>query len=77
MGSEEHHLIVDIGNSFIKLAIFGNSELLFNKSYSRLLVSDLKEVYQSYNVTHAIYANVRKKEPRFVQHLAKKFHLIK
>ena len=70
------NLIVDIGNSFIKLAVFQSEELLFRKAYKGLLVGEIKRLKTKYNFEGVILSSVRQKNPRFVQHLEKNYHLL-
>ena len=70
------YLIIDIGNSRIKLAVFRDDQIVFHKSYDKVLVRDLNTIRKKYPFENAIYSSVRKSQPGFVQHLKKNYHLL-
>jgi len=70
------NLIVDIGNSFIKLAIYKGDKLVTKKSQKTVLVRDIKAIFKKYKFKNVIVSTVRQKNPRFVQHLSKNYHLL-
>lgn len=70
MKKPEHFLVIDIGNSLIKLAVFRGEEMVFRKTYDTLLVKDLKKLKAKYSFKHAIYASVRDKSPGFLRYLS-------
>lgn len=67
------NLIVDIGNSFIKLAIFSDGEMTFFKRYKKVNVYDLKQLKKKFDFEKVIISSVRKSHPYFVKHLIKKY----
>ncbi len=71
------NLIVDIGNSFIKLAIYKDDDLKFFKRFVKVRVKDIQSLVKRYPFRSAIVSSVRKTEPYFIQHLDKNYHLIK
>jgi len=70
------NLILDIGNTFIKLAIYANDEIVYYKRYEKLLVKDIQLLRKKYPFTQSIISTVRKSLPYVVQHLQKNYHLI-
>lgn len=70
------NLLVDIGNTFIKIAIYNSGEIVFNKKYKLYLVKDLNNLRKKYAFTKAIVSSVRKNNPYFVQHLSKNYNLV-
>ena len=42
------NLLIDIGNSFSKVAVYGNQERLFFSVYKNISVKDLKEIVLSF-----------------------------
>lgn len=74
--TQTNNLIVDIGNSFIKLAVYKDRVLVFKKSLKTVLVRDIKAIYKKYGFNHVIVSTVRQNNPRFVQHLNKNYHLL-
>jgi type III pantothenate kinase len=73
---QKHSLIIDIGNSFIKCAVFRENEIVFYKRTKKLLVSDIKQLKSQFGFEKAIYSSVRKNNPKFVQHLIQNYHLL-
>jgi len=73
---KQYYLVVDVGNSFMKLAVFSNDHIVYVKSYNKILVKDIKQIRKKYPFKHAIYASVRKKQSQFIQHLSNNYHLI-
>ncbi|MDA8692713.1 type III pantothenate kinase [Saprospiraceae bacterium] len=69
------NLIIDIGNSFIKLAIYEKDKIVFFKRYTKVRVSDINEIRKKYPFAKAILSSVRKSHPYFIQHLQGKYHL--
>jgi len=69
-------LIIDIGNSFIKLSIFEGDKIVFFKRYVKVLVKDINALRKKYPFTKAIVSSVRKSLPYFIQHLQKNYHLL-
>ncbi len=67
------NLCIDIGNSFIKIAIFDRDEIKYFKSKKDWLVGDLKKLHKKYAYTHCIISTVRNKLPRFWAHLDRNF----
>jgi len=68
-------LIVDIGNSFFKLAIFRDDEMVFFKRFVKVRVKDLNEIRKKFPFQSAIVSSVRKKNAYFIQHLKHNYHL--
>ena len=73
----EHRLVVDIGNTLIKLAVFKSDTLVFETKAKSFLVRDIKALKDKYGFQSCIYMNVRANEPRFIQHLRRNNHLYK
>jgi len=71
------NLCIDIGNSFVKIAIFNNAkEMVFFKRYVKLLVADIRKLKKKYDFSNVIISSVRKNPLSFFQHLEKNYHLI-
>ena len=71
-----YYLVIDIGNSRIKLAVFKADQIVYNKSFEKILVSDIKRLQKRFPFAEAIYSTVRERNPRFLQHLSRNYHLI-
>ncbi len=69
------NLIIDIGNTFIKLAIYNDDKLLFLERYKKVRVSDINDIRKKYPFQKAILSSVRRSHPYFIQHLQKNYHL--
>ena len=70
------NLIVDIGNSFIKLAIYKHGKLLEVQRHTKVLVKDIKDLYVKYLFDKSIVSSVRKKNPYFLTYLKKHHKLL-
>lgn len=70
------NLIIDIGNTFIKLAIYEDDRILFLKRYKKVLVKDIKNLYKKYPFSKSIVSSVRKTEAYFLKYLTKHHSLI-
>lgn len=54
------NLVIDIGNTLIKIAVFAQDELLYTTSYSLLDAETLFNITDQYQVNKAIISSVRK-----------------
>lgn len=70
------HLVIDIGNSFIKLAVYKNRKQIYKTIREKVLVSDIKKWNKKFGFNKAILSTVRKSKPAFIQHLDKNYHLL-
>jgi type III pantothenate kinase len=70
------NLIVDIGNSFMKLAIYQDGELLEVSRHKKVLVKDIKALHAEYPFSRSIVSSVRKEKPYFLSYLAKHHKLL-
>lgn len=53
------NLVVDIGNTLIKVAVFSQNKIIFNKNYDSLSASNTKSILEEFNIVNAIISNVR------------------
>jgi type III pantothenate kinase len=56
------NLVVDIGNTYIKIAVFERDELLHNNQYRSVDASLINKLLVDYKVTRAIISSVKKKD---------------
>ena len=70
------NLVIDIGNSFIKVAIFKEGELVFHMREKKIRVADIKKIHQKYPFKKSILSSVRIANPYFVRHLIANYKLI-
>ncbi|KPK83651.1 MAG: hypothetical protein AMS27_12285 [Bacteroides sp. SM23_62_1] len=69
------NLIIDIGTSFTKIAVFHNQEILFKKVLPDISSEHLSSLTHDFpHLRHAILSNVRKKVPALLKLLKKKFN---
>lgn len=52
-------LVIDIGNTFIKMAVFDETDLLGVGSYKAIIEQDLQDLFQAYYITSAIISTVK------------------
>jgi len=65
------NLTIDIGNSFIKYGIFKNGNLIFDGRCEKLLVRDVKKLYEKYKFGNCLLSTTRKSLPRFTNYMVK------
>lgn len=53
------NLVIDIGNTHIKLAVFSGSEILHTARYEFVNIDSIDSILQQYNVNKAIISSVR------------------
>ncbi|NAY92116.1 type III pantothenate kinase [Muricauda sp. JGD-17] len=74
------NLVIDIGNTLIKYAVFRNGTMLFyDSSESELFLSKIKEIFDHYpNIDHAIISSVGKldRKERDIVALFSKVHVL-
>jgi type III pantothenate kinase len=56
------NLVVDIGNTYIKIAVFEHDELLYNNQYQAVDASLINKLLIDYKVTKAIISSVKKQD---------------
>ena len=70
------YLIIDIGNTFIKLAIFQDGKIVYNKRVKKVLVRDIKAINKKYPFSASIVSSVRVKSAYFIEYLKKNHNLL-
>jgi type III pantothenate kinase len=71
------NLAIDIGNTFTKIVVFKQDEMLVNKQLSIVDVKDINELLDEYPIKKAIISSVKKKEDEeWLQILAQKAPLL-
>jgi len=72
------NLIIDIGNSFVKLAVFQGSELVVKKNIKLdVIVKHIDILRKAYNpIEKAIIASVGKLKEKDLEYIRKNFHLL-
>ena len=67
------HLIVDIGNSFIKLGIFQDDVLVHKHVCEKLYVKNLRSIHKEFPFTDVIISSVRKYNFYFIKYLERHY----
>ncbi|MGZ3822302.1 MAG: type III pantothenate kinase, partial [Mucilaginibacter sp.] len=66
------NLVIDIGNTFTKIAVFGHNELLHTEHDSTVTDETLSKLIDQYQVTKAIISSVKKETESWRGALEKK-----
>lgn len=71
------NLVIDVGNSFIKLAVFSNNQLVYNNKLVDLNTPSILEIAHQYSVKNIIVASVREECPFDEKNLEQTFNYIR
>ncbi|HVV55937.1 MAG TPA: type III pantothenate kinase [Mucilaginibacter sp.] len=69
------NLVIDIGNSFTKIAVFQQDELLHTDQFSAVSAEDILKLADRHSVSNAIISSVKKDAEAWGNDLAKKLKL--
>ena len=70
------NLVIDIGTSFIKIAIFSKSEMLFKESIPEISPEYISLIIKNFPDTkHSILSSVRKRDYALLEYLDKNFRI--
>lgn len=69
-------LVIDIGNSYIKLAVFRQDKIVYEKQSVKFLVKDLKAIHKKFPFEHVILSTVRTSLPSFTNYLKRNFKFL-
>jgi type III pantothenate kinase len=70
-------LVIDIGNTLVKLAVFNNSVLVEAGHYSTVDDSLLQQLFAKHQITQAIFSSVKKESEVWLSHLGQQLNLIR
>jgi type III pantothenate kinase len=70
------NLVIDIGNTFTKVAIFDRDELVHTKHYTALTIQLLDELLAGHQINKAIISSVKKQQESWEADLKQKTQLI-
>lgn len=70
------NLVIDIGNSFTKIAIFENDGLLKVEQYQQTSIQDVESFLSSYTIDQAITASVKKEKEAWQLLLDERFGVV-
>jgi type III pantothenate kinase len=71
------NLVVDIGNSFTKIAVFNGDALVWLQSYPEVSTTELNDVLSNYKPQKAIISSVKKQAEGWEQTLAQSVEVLK
>jgi len=71
------NLVIDIGNTLTKVAVFSHQEICFNKIYESLTLNEVKELMNKYNIVNSIISEVKNFDKELENYLEKHSHFIK
>lgn len=61
------NLVIDIGNTLTKIAVFADDKIVFNKNYETLTVADVQTVLKEFNIVCSIVSNVKNEHTKLEQ----------
>jgi len=70
------YLAIDIGNSFAKLAIIENGDIIHKERHHKLLVGNVNALHKKYALSKAILSSTRVLDQRVITAIQKKYDLI-
>ena len=70
------YLAIDIGNSFVKLAIIDNGEIVHKEHHHKLLVGNVDALQQKYEFSKTILSSTRVLDKRVITAIQKKYDII-
>ena len=70
------NLVIDIGNTYLKLAVFNQNEMVDLARYSDINADTIGAVLQKYNISKAIISSVKKNRPAWEPELNAKTTLL-
>ncbi len=61
------NLVIDIGNTLTKIAVFADNKIVFNKNYETLTLADVQTVLKEFNIVCSIVSNVKNEHTELEQ----------
>ena len=71
------NLIIDIGNSLLKVGVFKNNNLIIFGEFNEDYFSNVKSILDKHPITHSIVSNVSQSNNKLIELLSNKTNLIK
>ncbi|MCB9360771.1 MAG: type III pantothenate kinase [Flavobacteriales bacterium] len=71
------NLVIDIGNTLTKIAIFSKNQIIFNNNYDSLTLNELKELLNKFNIVNSIIAEVKFFDASLIELLLEKTNFFK
>jgi len=70
------NLVIDIGNTQTKVAVFKGNEIIFDSIYPSIEISDLEKIVQEFSIKQSIVSSVKNTNQQLVTFLSKKTKFI-
>ena len=70
------YLTIDIGNSFAKLAIFHDGEIVYKERHHKLLVGNVDKLYKKFFFSRAILSSPRVMDKRIITAIQRRYDMI-
>ena len=70
------YLTIDIGNSFAKLAIFQDGEIVHKERHHKLLVGNVDKLYKKFLFSRAILSSTRVIDKRIITAIQRRYDMI-
>lgn len=70
------YLTIDIGNSFAKLAIFHDGEIVYKERHHKLLVGNVDKLYKKFLFSRAILSSTRVMDKRIITAIQRRYDMI-
>ena len=70
------YLTIDIGNSFAKLAIFHDGEIVYKERHHKLLVGNVDKLYKKFFFSRAILSSTRVMDKRIITAIQRRYDMI-
>ena len=70
------YLTIDIGNSFAKLAIFHDGEIVYKERHHKLLVGNVDKLYKKFLFSRAILSSTRVIDKRIITAIQRRYDMI-
>ena len=70
------NLVIDVGNSLLKVALFQNSHLVAKYDFSKSDKIDFDKIFKNYSIINSIVSNVSQISPDILTYLEKQTNLV-
>lgn len=70
------NLVIDIGNTLAKIAVFADNKIVFNKNYETLTLAVVQTVLKDFNIVCSMVSNVKNNQLELEQLLIKETHFL-
>ena len=70
------NLVIDVGNSLLKIALFQKSHLVVKYDFSKSDKIDIDKIFKNYSIINSIVSNVSQISPEILTYLEKQTNLV-